>query len=99
VVLREALQRASVQKQVLITSYSPDLLDDPELSPDTLLAVVSDGGETRIAAVDSTSRKMLEERLFTAGKLLRLDQIGLDETPLAAQGSRQPELFDDGLIM
>jgi|GEM_PF-4134938 len=53
----------------------------------------------RIAAVDSASRKMLEERLFTAGELLRLDQIGLDETPLAAQGSRQPELFDDGLIM
>jgi len=96
--LREALQRASARKQVLITSHSPELLDDPELSPDTLLSVASEGGETRIAAVDSASRKMLEEHLFTAGELLRLDQIGLDETPLAAQGSRQPDLFDDRLV-
>jgi len=96
--LREALQRASLHNQVLVTSHSPDLLDDPELSADALLSVDSEEGETRIAAVDSASQKMLEQRLFTAGELLRLDQVGLDETSLAAQGKRQPDLFEDRLV-
>lgn len=91
--LREALQRASEQKQVLITSHSPELLDDPELSVDALLAVVSEGGETQIAPVDPASRKMLEEQLFTAGELFRLNQLGLDRDALEAQRARQTDLF------
>lgn len=95
--LREALRRAAEQKQVLITSHSPELLDDSELPVDALLAVVSESGETRIAPIDSASRRMLEERLFTSGELLRLNQLGLDRELLAEQGGRQMDLFAERL--
>jgi predicted ATPase len=93
--LREALQRASEQTQVIVTSHSPDLLDDLSLSADALLAVASVGGETRIAALDVASRTALMDRLFTAGELLRLSQLAPDPQALAAEDQRQPDLFGD----
>ena len=93
--LREALQRASEKTQVIVTSHSPDLLDDLSLSADALLAVVSIAGETRIAPLDEASRKALAERLFTAGELLRLNQLEPDPRVLAAEDQRQPDLFGE----
>ncbi len=93
--LREALQRASEKTQVIVTSHSPDLLDDLSLAADALLAVVSIGGETRIAPLDEASRKALAEQLFTAGELLRLNQLEPDPRVLAAEDQRQPDLFGD----
>lgn len=91
--LREALQRASEKTQIIVTSHSPDLLDDPELPADALLAVVSNDGETRIAPLDYASRGALEGQLFTAGELLRLNQLQPDPEALAAEDQRQPDLF------
>jgi len=92
--LREALRRASEQTQVLVTSHSPDLLDDATLTPAALLAVVSEGGESRIAPIDAASRQMLEEHLFTTGELMRLNQLSPDCGPVPAQGSRPADLFE-----
>jgi len=93
--LREALQRASEQTQVIVTSHSPDLLDDLSLSADSLRAVASVGRETRIAALDVASRTALRDQLFTAGELLRLGQLAPDPQALAAEDQRQPDLFGD----
>ena len=92
--LREALQRASEQTQVLITSHSPDLLDDSTLTPAALLAVVSEGGESRIAPIDAASRQMLEEHLFTTGELMRLNQLSPDREAIPGPGSRPADLFE-----
>ncbi|WP_295430509.1 AAA family ATPase [uncultured Thiodictyon sp.] len=92
--LREALQRAAEKTQVLVTSHSPDLLDDSGLSPATLLAVVSEGGESRIAPIDAASRQMLEEHLFTTGELMRLNQLGPDREAIPGPGSRPADLFE-----
>ncbi|QQO58056.1 MAG: AAA family ATPase [Thiohalocapsa sp. PB-PSB1] len=93
--LREALQRASEKTQVIVTSHSPDLLDDPSLPVDALLAVVSIAGETRIAPLDEASRTALRDQLFTAGELLRLNQLAPDPEVLAAEDQRQPDLFGE----
>lgn len=93
--LREALVRASVHTQIIITSHSPDLLDDPDLSVDALLAVVSEAGETRIAPLDGTSRKVMQDNLFSAGELLRLNQLAPSQEVLAAQAENQVGLFGD----
>jgi predicted ATPase len=93
--LREALQRASEKTQVIVTSHSPDLLDDLSLSADALLAVVSIAGETRIAPLDEASRSALRDQLFTAGELLRLNQLMPDDEVLAAEDRRQADLFGD----
>ncbi len=91
--LREALERASERTQIIVTSHSPDLLDDSGLSIDALLAVVSNAGHTRIAPLDAASRSALRDYLFTAGELLRLDQLAPDPDVLRAEEEHQPDLF------
>lgn len=93
--LRDALARASRHTQIIATSHSPDLLDDPDLDPDAVRAVIAEGGETRIAPLDAASRDVMRQGLFSAGELLRLDQLAPDADALAAERSRQLELFGD----
>lgn len=89
--LREALQRASSHTQVVVTSHSPDLLDDPGIDPSSLLSVVSVAGETKIAELDPASRRALETQMFSAGELLRLNQLAPDPAKLESQA--QADLF------
>lgn len=93
--LREALMRASKQTQIIVTSHSPDLLDDRGISTDAFLSVVSEGGETLIAPLDEASREAMRQQLFSAGELLRLNQLAPDRDHLAVQQQRQADLFGD----
>lgn len=93
--LREALARASSRTQIIVTSHSPDLLDDRSLSADSLLAVVSEGGETRIARLDAASHSVMRDQLFSAGELLRLNQLAPDRVELAEQQAHQTDLFGE----
>lgn len=91
--LRDALALAKQRTQVIVTSHSPDLLNDSAISSDALLSVVSIQGETKIAPLDQASRQVMQEHLFSAGELLRLNQLAPDMTVLEAQESRQASLF------
>lgn len=93
--LREVLIQASRSTQVLVTSHSPDLLDDPEIDADAILAVVSEGGETKIAPLDDASRKMLRDHLFSAGELLRMNQLAPDRKVIDLQKESQIDLFGE----
>lgn len=93
--LREVLVQASQHTQVLTTSHSPDLLDDRSIDPDAILAVVSEGGDTKIAPLDSASRTMLREHLFSAGELLRMNQLAPDRAALDRLGESQADLFGE----
>jgi predicted ATPase len=93
--IREALHRASEQTQVVVTSLSPELLDDTSLDPNALLVVVSTGGETRIAPIDDATRSTLQQQLFSAGELLRLNQLSPDYKILNAQDQTQTDLFSE----
>ncbi|TAM85648.1 MAG: chromosome segregation protein SMC [Candidimonas sp.] len=94
--LRDALGRAAQKTQVVVTSHSPELLDDQEIDTDAVLAVVSEGGETYVASLDGASRKVLRQRLFSVGELLRLNQLEPDRRAIEAQ-QRQSELFGNVL--
>lgn len=83
--LREALVRASKTAQVLVTSHSPDLLNDRDIEPDAVLAVVSEAGETKIAPLDEASRQVMRDHLFSAGELLRMDQLAPDRESIERQ--------------
>lgn len=91
-VLTDVLQEASERVQVIITSHSAELLDRDTIPAESLLAVVSEDGETRLAPLDRTGRDMLRDHMFTAGELLRMDQLTPD--PELAQPS-QLQLFRD----
>lgn len=93
--LREALTTASDSTQVIVTSHSPELLDDRNIPPEHILAVVSEGGDTRIGPLDAASVSVMRERLFSAGELLRLNQLKPDAASLNSQSSSQAELFGE----
>ncbi|RDV38728.1 chromosome segregation protein SMC [Bradymonadaceae bacterium TMQ3] len=77
-ILLDALRDGSERRQVIVTSHSADLLDNKDVSADEIRAVVATGGTTRIGPIDETSRSTLRDHLFTAGELLRMNQLELD---------------------
>ena len=99
-VLVDALQDAAEHAQILVTSHSPDLLDNHDISDESILAVVAEYGETRfgprktkIGSIDQAGRSVLRDRLFTAGELLRMDQLRPDPA-LSNLEPRHLRLFD-----
>lgn len=88
-VLLEALLSASERRQVVVTSHSPDLLDSPSLRPEHLLAVRAEAGTTVVERIDPAGADALRNSLFTAGELLRTDQL----LPESSLGARQLEMF------
>jgi len=94
-VLLGALREASANSQILVTSHSPDLLDNEDIPPESIFAVDNVDGITRIGPIDRAGLQMLREKLFTPGELLRQNQIAADpETLREIRDDRQPNLFD-----
>lgn len=93
-VLVDALRDATEHVQGLVTSHSPDLLDNHDIPDESILAVVAEHGETKIGFLDEVGRSVLRDRLFTAGELLRTDQLRPDPDS-ASPG--QIELFRSDL--
>ena len=74
-VLLDALREAADKTQIIITSHSPDLLDDKDLDPESILVVEARDGITVIADIDEAGRSAVRDRLYTTGELLRIDQL------------------------
>ena len=74
-VLLDALRDAADKTQIIIATHSPDLLDDKELDPESILAVEAHDSITVIAGVDEASKSVLHDRLYTTGELLRINQL------------------------
>ncbi len=94
-VLLGALREASAQSQILVTSHSPELLDNEDIPAESLMAVDNIDGITRIGPIDPAGRQLLRDKLFTAGELLRQNQIAVD--PAVGEnlfGEHQLNLFD-----
>lgn len=93
-VLIDAIRDASRHTQVIVTSHSPELLDREDLDRDAILAVVADDGVTTIGPLDHVGQAALCDRLFTAGELLRLNQLQPDDEARrwsSADRQRRPE--------
>jgi predicted ATPase len=74
-VLLDSLREASLTTQVIVTTHSGDLLDREDIDPEAIRAVVNENGNTVIGEVDDSARHTLKDSLFTAGELLRLNQL------------------------
>lgn len=74
-VLLEAFRAASAHTQILLTTHSPELIDELDLDTVCLLAVQFEGGETKIGPIDAASREAVRRHLATPGELLRMDQL------------------------
>ena len=90
--LVEVLLDACAQRQVLLTTHSPDLLDSKRLEDTAIRAVTMRRGSTLIAPVSQASRQAIHERLYTPGELLRLGELDLDREA-AEDAATQFSLF------
>lgn len=87
--LLDALQEGSESTQVLVTSHSPELLDDPKIPSESFLAVTTDQGRTQIGPLDAVGKSALRDHLYTPGELLRLNQL----TPEPTASNQPLDLF------
>src|SRR5690606_13455125 len=76
--LMDSLREAAAETQVILTTHSPDLLDRFDPDEDTLFVVQASQGVTEIGPVDPASLDSLKNHLYSAGELLRMDQLQPD---------------------
>lgn len=93
-VLLDGLRDAAHRTQVIVTTHSPDLLEDKHLDVDSILAVEADNGNTMLASVDEASKSVVRDRLFTIAELLRSNQLQPDPAALSAAKEKQLSLLD-----
>lgn len=72
-VLSDEIKAASKRRQILVTTQSPDLI--ARMEADSLRVVERCDGASRIALLDETQRQAIQDHLFNAGDLLRIEGL------------------------
>ncbi len=88
----EVLMDAAKERQVLLTTHSPDLLDFKMLNDRQIRAVTMEDGKSLIAPVDRFTRQAIRERLYTPGELLRNGELSGD-LEAAREAAKSLRLF------
>ena len=92
-VLVDCLLEAACSSQVIVTSHQHELLNGTDISNDSILVAETASGETRIGPLGAADRSILGRGDYTAGDLLRIDQ--LQPQPVEPeQRPPLPDLFD-----
>jgi predicted ATPase len=76
--LVEVLRDAAFERQVIITTHSPDLLDNELIADEELRVVTSHQHATVIAPLADVSRQAVQQHLYSTGELLRVDELQPD---------------------
>lgn len=76
--LTAALEEASDRRQIVVSTQSSDLLDGEYIPAESITAFAARNGQSRIGRVDKVGRKLLRQKQFTPGELLRADQLRPD---------------------
>ncbi len=89
----DLLRHASRHMQVIVTTYSPEVLDADWLLDENLRIVTWDEGATRILPLATGTQEALREHLMSAGELLRSNAL----RPVIVAAGTVPEtnLFED----
>jgi predicted ATPase len=76
--LVDALDEATLRTQILLTTHSADMLDNPTIKPENIRVVQMIDGKTVIAPVDEASVEIVRKKLNTLGGLERENQLEPD---------------------
>lgn len=88
----QVLLDAAEDRQVLVTTHSPDILDYKELGDTQLRAVITERNRTLICPVSAVTRDAIREQLYTPGELLRSGELNPD-VEFAKRQAREQKLF------
>lgn len=92
-VLLGEMLTASSKRQVIVTSHSPELLDSQDIMDDQIVSVEMRDGQTVAGPVDAVGRQMIRDRLFTAGELLRQNQLRPGTPPFGEAEAKDSKSF------
>ncbi len=73
--LLEAIRDASSRTQILIATHSADLLEDKDIKDGELRLARYEDGETKISKPGEYSKGVMAKKLYSAGELLRMEQL------------------------
>jgi predicted ATPase len=90
--LVDALDEATMRTQILLTTHSADMLDNPTIRPENIRVVQLVDGQTVISPVDEPSVEIVRRKLDTLGGLERQNQLEVDFN----DQERQRQLSQDG---
>jgi predicted ATPase len=96
-VIMQVLLDASNERQVLITTHSPDILDQKELQDCQIRAVIWSKGRTVITNASAADRQAIHEHLYSAGELLRIGELGPEGEP-SQQTKQEVDLFGEPFV-
>ncbi|HEY7312457.1 MAG TPA: AAA family ATPase [Gemmataceae bacterium] len=83
--LVDALDEATGRTQILLTTHSAELLDNPQVRPENVRVVDMIDGQTVITPVDEASVEIVRRKLNTLGGLERENQLEPDLDDLERQ--------------
>lgn len=79
----DVLRHARRFMQVVVTTHSPEILDAKWIEDRHLRLVESGDGVSRVRSVSASTRGILQDRLASAGELLRSNALIADDRPPA----------------
>jgi AAA15 family ATPase/GTPase len=88
----QALMDAANERQILLTTHSPDILDYKELSDAQIRVVMMDQSRTLVCPLSPSGREAIRKRLYTPGELLRSGELNPD-VQAAKTRRAEPDLF------
>lgn len=90
--LVDALDEATLRTQILLTTHSAEMLDNPTIRHDNIRVVQMINGQTVIGPVDEASVEIVKRKLSTLGGLERENQL----EPDFDDQERQIHIFQNG---
>jgi len=95
----EVLMDATNDRQVLLTTHSPDILDYKYLQDNQLRVVNLEKNRTVIAPMSAAGRQAIREQLYTPGELLRTGELLPDPDEISkAMSQLKLNLFGSPII-
>ena len=88
----EVLMDAANERQILLTTHSPDILDQKGLQDTQLRVVTMDQSRTLISTLAQSSRDAIRKHLYTPGELLRSGELAPD-LKTARKSAKQLSFF------
>jgi predicted ATPase len=76
--LVDALDEATLRTQILLTTHSAEMLENPTIRPENIRVVQMIDGQTVITPVDEASVEIVRQKLDTLGGLERQNQLEPD---------------------
>lgn len=90
----DVIRRASSDMQIVITTHSPELLDDKWIQDSHLRVVSWESGASHVLPLSATTRSVIKDHLMGVGELLRSNALHPQELFISQSDLQAGNLFE-----